>query len=271
MRSEYSLYIGCPTYNKPDTRFSMDSYGDMLFHIGRKHPEIKHVWRERNVRTYRQGARQAICDNAKLSKATHFMMLDDDMTFDPDTFDKVWEACIAMEKPSAVSALYFVRSQPVTVPCIWRATPRGTVPIYEYPANTVITNKDGLDVVGFGFILFDSRVLDQVTAPWFNIAGSWGEDAAFCARLIQSGCTLAVHTGAKCGHIHEDPKEITEADYLAVKEELLRNGSMGEHTLRQVIESDYSAFGDRDQKRLDPSKGWRADSSKNAEVSRGAK
>lgn len=276
MREEYRLYIGIPTYNKPDTRFSIDTYGDLMFHIGRKHPEIKKLWRERNVRTYRASARQAIIESAVKHHATHLLMLDDDMTFDPDTFDKIWNVCIQQENPSAVSAMYFTRGKPATVPCIWRLGPRGTVPIYEYPKDAVLTDKEGLEVVGFGCILFDMRVVDVVKLPWFDLGKGWGEDAAFCARMLQSGCTLAVHTGAMCGHIHEDPVEITEQDYLAIKGRILENEQMGTHSLVQVIEDDrddpagpYTSRGNKDQRSLDARRGWRPKSGKWAEISRG--
>ncbi len=219
----YKLLIGIPTYGKPDSLFAIDSLGSLLYHIGRRHPEIEDVWIQRDVRTYRQEARQAIVKAAQENKATHLLMLDDDQTFDPDCFDKLWSGMIAgKEEPKMLSGLYFTRG-PWTAPCIFKLTKEGTAPYFYYDHDAIME----VDVVGFGFVLFDMTLFERINPPWFNLAIGFGEDAAFCARMIQAGIQPMVHTGCKVGHIMETPKVVTEEVYLeqrAIMERSVESG-----------------------------------------------
>lgn len=207
----YSLFIGIPTYGKPNSLFSVDSGWSLLFHIGRHHPEIKKVWVHQERRTYRQEARQACVVFAQELGATHLLMLDDDHVFDGTVFDKLWE----YQEKHMVSALYMTRGLPCA-PCMFRMTDQGTVPIYVYPKDELLS----VDVVGFGFVLFKMEVFKRINPPWFNLSTGFGEDAAFCGRLLQAGLGVFCHTGAKIGHILDDPYVVTEADYERVRDRI---------------------------------------------------
>jgi hypothetical protein len=209
---QYKLLIGIPTYGMPKCEFAIDSLGSMLFHIGRRHPEIE-VMLHRDVRTYRQEARKGIVEEAQKWGATHLLMLDDDQVFSGRDFDILWKAMVESSEVQMVSGLYFTRGVP-TVPCIWKLTERGTVPIFYYPDNELFK----VDVVGFGFVLFDMEIFKKLNPPWFNLGFGYGEDAAFCARVLQGGLGVYVHTGAKIGHLLEQPHVITEADYLPTRD-----------------------------------------------------
>lgn len=225
---KYSLFVGCPTYGKPSATFAMDSFGSLLYHIGRRRPEIEEVWVQRDVRTYRQEARQAIVMSAKEKKSTHLLMLDDDHVFGAEPFDIVWDAVMNNDKnPKMVSALYFTRG-PTPAPCIFKVTKEGTAPIFFYPEKELFP----IDVVGFGFVLFDMRLFEKIEPPWFNLAIGFGEDAAFCARMLQAGEQPYVHTGATIGHLQEQPMVVTEKMYLAFREQLKNvRGQVESHKL----------------------------------------
>lgn len=205
----YRLMVGIPTYGMPKCEFAIDSLGSLLYHIGRDHPEIEKVWLQRDVRTYRQEARKGIVEEAQRQGATHLLMLDDDHVFSGSEFDKLWASMIGSEEVQIVSGLYMTRGLPCA-PCIFKLTPQGTVPIFYYPTDELMA----VDVVGFGFVLFDMNLFTRINPPWFNLGMGFGEDAAFCARLTQAGIKVWVHTGAKIGHLLEQPHVITEEDYL---------------------------------------------------------
>lgn len=223
---KYRLFIGIPTYGKPDSLFSIDSGWDMMFGIGRHHPEIEAVMVQRDVRTYRQEARKGIVEAAQQWGATHLLMLDDDHVFDGSVFDKLWEH---RDLPGLVSALYMTRGIPCA-PCIWRCTSKGTVPIMFYPPNELIK----VDVVGFGFVLYDMKVFERINPPWFNLGFGFGEDAAFCARVLMAGMGVYCHTGAKIGHILESPQVVTEETYLGHRNRI----QMAESQLAEVGRDD---------------------------------
>jgi hypothetical protein len=216
---KYRLMIGIPTYGMPRCEFSIDSGWSLLYHIGRRHPEIEKVWVQRDVRTYRQEARKAIVESAQQAGATHLLMLDDDHVFDGETFDKLW-ASMQQADVQLVSGLYMTRGLPCA-PCIFKLTAQGTVPIFYYEPDTLME----VDVVGFGFVLFDMALFTRINPPWFNLGFGFGEDAAFCARVIQAGMKVWVHTGAQVGHLLEQPHVITEADYLRDRNSVWKNDS----------------------------------------------
>ncbi len=212
--SEFTLLVGCPTYGKPGPEFTMDSGWDLMFHIGRFHPEIKHVYTQRDVRTYRQMARHGLIEAALELGVTHLLTLDDDHNFTGEHFKKLWNAFhLDPKKPRALSALYFTRSLSCA-PCIFNITNEGTVPIFYYPPDTVMP----VPVVGFGFLLLDMQIFRDLNPPWFNLGGDFGEDAALCTRMLHAGYPVHVHTGVIVGHVLETPTIVDEAHYLRVRE-----------------------------------------------------
>jgi hypothetical protein len=58
--SKFHLHVGIPTYGKPSMQFSVSSLSAMMYHIGRRIPEIDKLTLQVDVRTYRQEARQGI-------------------------------------------------------------------------------------------------------------------------------------------------------------------------------------------------------------------
>ena len=213
---EYTLLVGCPTYGKPGPEFTMDSGWDLMFRIGRSHPEIREVYLERDVRTYRQMARHGIIEAALELGVTHLLTLDDDHNFTGKHFSKLWNAFHTdPKKPRALSALYFTRSLSCA-PCIFNITNEGTVPIFYYPPDTVMP----VPVVGFGFLLLDMQIFRDLNPPWFNLGGDFGEDAALCTRMLHAGYPVHVHTGVIIGHVLESPTIVDEAHYLRVREGL---------------------------------------------------
>jgi hypothetical protein len=218
VEKKFKLGIGIPTYGKPDRMFSIESGWSLCWHLGRHHPEIEAMFLYVDVRTYRQEARQGIVNAAKESGCTHLLMLDDDHAFDGEVFDKLWDCRDKIEDGGMVSALYMTRGLPCA-PCMFRLTSRGTVPIMYYDDDTLLE----VDVVGFGFVLFNMNVFERINPPWFNLSLGFGEDAAFCARVLQAGMKVYCHTGVKVGHIHENPYVITEGDFFATRERICTN------------------------------------------------
>jgi hypothetical protein len=211
--------VGIPTYGKPDSLFAIDSGWDLMYQIGRRHPEIGQVWLQRDVRTYRQEARSSIVRSALEKGATHLLMLDDDHVFTGADFSKLWNAM--QEDPfrrPMIGALYFTRND-TPAPCIFQDTVRGTTPYFYYPEDQLME----VDVVGFGFQLFQTELFRRINEPRFDLGQGIGEDAAFCKRVRHAGGKVWCHTGVKIGHILETPRIVGEADYLALRQRAEEN------------------------------------------------
>lgn len=218
MSAPYSLLVACPTYGKPSADFSMDSGWSLMYEIGRFHPEIAPVYTMRDVRTYRQAARNGIARAALELGVTHILSLDDDHTFDGSHFTKLWNAMQTNPiRPKILSALYMTRSLSCA-PCIFNLTDEGTVPIYYYEDDVVMP----VPVIGFGFVLLDVEIFRVLGPDLFHLGGDFGEDAAICTRLSQAGFPSYVHTGVKIGHILENPTVVDEAHYKLVRQEMER-------------------------------------------------
>jgi hypothetical protein len=215
---DLSLYVGVPTYGKPSDIFAIQSGWNLMYHIGRNHPEIKRVGVQEDTRTYRQEARKNIVEEAIKGGFTHVLMLDDDHAFTGMDFSKLWWAML--EDPfnrTMLGALYFTR-QEHCAPCIFRNTNEGTVPYYYYPRNKLVP----VDVIGFGFQLFQTSIFHRMVPPWFSLGLGIGEDAAFCMRVQAAGGKVWCHTGVQVGHVMDTPKIIREADYLYLRDQVER-------------------------------------------------
>jgi GT2 family glycosyltransferase len=165
-------------------------------------------------------ARNAGCQRF-LDETDHewLWFVDTDMGFLPDVVDRLVDAADPAERP-VVSALCFGlremaydgyggrRMMPVPTLYVPARTPEGISGFtsrYDYPANTV------LQVAGTGAacLLIHRSVLEKMRA---NFGDAWfdkvryedgmpiSEDLSFCARLVQMGIPLFVHTGLKTTH-----------------------------------------------------------------------
>jgi len=265
----YSLLVADPTYGKPPAEFSQDSGWNLMYTIGRKHPEIEHVYTQRDVRTYRQTARNGIAEAGLKLGVTHILSLDDDHQFSGKDFTKLWNAMQTHpDQPKILSALYFTRSLSCA-PCIFSLTDEGTVPIFYYPPDEVMK----VDVIGFGFVIIDVEIFRAMGPNLFNLGNDFGEDAAVCTRMLAAGYPVYVHTGVKIGHILETPMIVDEAHYFKVREaiehEREARAQVGEQVDASRIVPLFAGAGDpRGYQRMVPTAGpgrrawWRPCSSR---------
>jgi len=156
--------------------------------------------------------RESLADAAVEGGASHILWLDNDMTFPPDTIERL----LAHGKP-IVGANYSQRRQPCT-------------PVAMRDSAWVYTDKDStgledVDFVGFGCVLTETSVFKELPKPWFSLARTGagrlvGEDVWFCHKAWQD---LRVKTfidhdlSKEVGHI--GMKVYEHADTWADREE----------------------------------------------------
>jgi GT2 family glycosyltransferase len=157
--------------------------------------------------------------------------IDTDMGFLPDTIDRLVDAADPIERP-VVGGLCFSlqevaydgyggrRVTPVPTLFVPARTAEGVVGFttrWQYPENTM------LQVAGTGAacLLIHRTVLEKLRAQfgdsWFDrVRYEDGvlisEDLSFCARLMQQGIPLFVHTGVKT--THHKQFWVAEEDYV---------------------------------------------------------
>ena len=154
-------------------------------------------------------ARNQIVDIAQQQRASHLMFLDTDMTFPPDTLQRL----IAHDK-DIVSGLYFERYAPYR-PMLRQRFEDGYSLVNYPPAGLV-----ECDALGAGCILIRMEVFQKLAKPCFEYRLSTSgiketfltEDIVFCERARKAGFKIFCDTSIRCGHLISD-YEITEANW----------------------------------------------------------
>jgi hypothetical protein len=157
-------------------------------------------------------ARERIAESAKALGADYLFMVDDDMICPEDLFEKLYR-----HKVDIVAALAFSRYPPHK-PVLYRIN-SGYDPmsnrdyfvnyvVFDYPRNTLVQ----CDAVGFGAVLIDMKVFDNLPQPWFMVMTGYGEDIHFCHSAIKAGHKVFMDTSVKLGHVGP-PIIVTEEAY----------------------------------------------------------
>lgn len=145
--------------------------------------------------------RNYIATQAYNAKSDYLMMIDDDMSFEIDTLDKL----IAVDKP-IVGVAYHPRSETGQITKFLDEThaiklEESDDPKYKVPFKCYAT--------GTGIILIKVAILKDIERPWFDF--EWhptgqcktGEDWYFCIKAGKAGFETWCHPTIKVGHYGE--------------------------------------------------------------------
>lgn len=163
------------------------------------------------------------------------LWVDTDAGFQPDTLDRLMEVADPIDRP-VVGALAFANRlevfdgmgghRPVAWPTImdWSDASESWIVRYDYPRDEV-TRTHG---TGSHCILIHRSVFERMRDAYQGQQPGWmgwysrivrprsgelvSEDLSFCARLMQLGIPLHVHTGVKTTH-HRNEAWLNEDDY----------------------------------------------------------
>lgn len=177
-----------------------------------------------NITNGRNDVVRNFLDNAD---AEWLWFVDSDMTFAPDTLERLVAAADPKERP-IVGALCFGewhapgRRERFPTLYFWDDKGQQLVRAESYPPDTLLP----VTCTGTGCLLIHRSVLVEMRAeypepyPWFQETAfhgaPWGEDVTFCIRAQQLGYPVHVHTGIKTGHAKY--YELDEAAFLRFQE-----------------------------------------------------
>lgn len=157
-------------------------------------------------------ARHYLVETALEKKMDYLFMVDDDMLFEVDLFDR-----LVKHDVDICAALAFSRYKPIK-PVIYNlkdgydSTEKKSYyinyPVFGYPKDQLVE----CDAVGFGAVLIKCRVLEAYRKHWFMNTSGAGEDIHFCWEARKAGFRVFMDTSAKLGHMG-DEEVITEEDY----------------------------------------------------------
>jgi GT2 family glycosyltransferase len=152
-------------------------------------------------------------------------MVDTDMTFPPDTLDRLMAVADKNISPivgGLCFALTYEEGERVIYPTMFLLDDDGSGwRILEYPPDSLID----IHATGTACLLIHRTVLEKMEGtypeplPWFAeqispAGGLQSEDVTFCLRARECGFPVKVHTGVKLGHLKQ--YEVTEDVYRGV-------------------------------------------------------
>lgn len=145
--------------------------------------------------------RRKICGFAMKLNSTHVLMIDSDMTFPPDTLERL----LAHDKPVIAANCVYKRDDVIK----WTAYHKVGKKDSKMIDSAKMSGIQKVWRVGTGVMLINVEVLKELGLPWFLVAWNpmigqeQGEDYFFCQRLEEKGIDLWVdHDLSKeIGHI----------------------------------------------------------------------
>ena len=197
-RPLYELVIGIPTSGMVDWRFTSSLMGLQL------PGNTRVIWQ---VRSMIDTARNSIVKTFLNGPGKYLLMIDDDMTFDPDFVLKLIEHDVDI-----VGGLAFKR-RPDFHPCVYRQNKKNK---NYYPILPEVFQE--VDIVGTGGMLIKLDVLKKLKEPWFTTGYDeknihWSVDFNFCKLAKKEGFKVFVDPEAEMGHIGDSPV-IKKVDFI---------------------------------------------------------
>lgn len=151
-------------------------------------------------------SREGLAATAIQNGADYVLWLDSDMTFPPDTLERMLKH---MELYDIVSGIYFRRVPPYS-PVLFKKLDikedgaGGYTAEYEdytnYPQDSIFECQG----IGFGCACMKTEVLKAVMLEYgtcFSMMGKNGEDVSFSQRVRNLGYRIMCDSSIKCGHV----------------------------------------------------------------------
>lgn len=202
MAKTVKVVVGIPTEGHTQAE-SFNALWLQAFHLGKfqaEHPEFEFHFKA-SGRMLTAMNRELILAEAVNVKADYCFMVDDDMVFPPDIFERLYR-----HQVDVVAALAFTRNPP-HLPVLYQQH-EGWDPllrkpfsrlewIRNYPKNKLVE----VDAVGFGCVLIDMKVVRALTPPYCMCSSGTGEDIFFCVQAKQAGFRVFSDTSTVIGHL----------------------------------------------------------------------
>lgn len=130
---------------------------------------------------------------------THFMFIDDDVSFGPDLLDRL----LKHKDKDVVTALYLMRSYPHQPIIFDFANEKGEC-AHHFPVN-----DDLVEIVacGLGACLIRREVFEKLEKPWIRLGelelDHWCDDIGFFRRVREAGFKMYCDLSTTVGHMSQ--------------------------------------------------------------------
>lgn len=202
MANKVKVVIGLPSAGLTQVE-ALNCLWLQAFHLGKyeaEHPEFEFSFVPRG-RMLTAMNREIIIGFALNAGADYLFMVDDDMVFHKDLFERLYRHHVDI-----VSPLAFTRNPPHLA--VLYKTEQGWDPIAKreyfrtewiknYPRGKLVE----CDATGFGAVLINLKVCQKMTAPYFMCSSGTGEDIFFCIKAKEAGARVFCDTSTVIGHL----------------------------------------------------------------------
>jgi hypothetical protein len=152
-------------------------------------------------------AREMTVEDALEVDPEWILFMDSDVIPPADVFPRLRNRGVDI-----VSALYYMDHPKQIHPAMWKLDENGSPAIAGYDYEGLVN----VDAVGFGCLLVNRDVIDDIEPPWFRWSKGYddhpwdlqhqgekpgiSEDFHFCHKAIEAGYDIYVDTTVKCMH-----------------------------------------------------------------------
>lgn len=157
---------------------------------------------------YTTGENRTVCAiEAQKQKCTHLLFIDDDMTFEHDTLDR-----LMTHKKDVVGVWSFSRTLPLSPTMMFLdESGENYLPQDKMTAEQLKRRTELFEcfAVGMGVALIDMSIFPLLNKPWFTFKVhelgkvQVGEDAWFCAQVKMAGYRIWCDPTLSVGHLGE--------------------------------------------------------------------
>jgi len=174
-------------------------HGELLPH--KFHTDLMSLHNVINVKVahvYGSLIQKARNDIAKAMEGDWLIFIDSDMTFAPDTIDRLLKAA-ERKDVDIISAACF-RKVPMYEPCFFWRIPDENTRYYRkmrWPKDKLFE----VDATGSACTLIKRKVFETVPFPWYEYNNALSEDLNFCRKAKEYGFRVWVDPGIKVGHL----------------------------------------------------------------------
>ena len=154
--------------------------------------------------------------------ADYILWFDSDMTFQPDTLERMMKVLDEHPQIDVLSGLYFRRGHPFTPVLFSKLDVNEEGNLDFEDVNELPDYLFEVAGCGFGFVRRKTDMLLDIAGKegggrWFTPIANSGEDCSFCIRARENGYRIFCDPNIHLGHMAYTP--VTKGFYQALKEE----------------------------------------------------
>lgn len=165
--------------------------------------------------------RHSLVRAAQQLKCCHILWLDDDMTFPPDTLERLLGHAMPI-----VGANYTTRALPI-IPTAVKNDQR--------VSSDGKTGLEFIDQFGFGVVLTETKIFDKIPLPWFLFDWDAGYPDAYCSEDMYF-CKKAKHAGFRIAIDHDLSNQVQHIGEMQFDHSMVDSDELDGINVRALIQ-----------------------------------